>query len=154
MLPLYRIAILIVLLVIGTVIVIMNGSNRAKKDQSLLSKKGKLEEVEGGEEANLPRLHGAIVGSAGGFVGSVIALVYVLSSGGIQSSGLEVIAIGLALAGITLGAIPIGLIVVGPLAGVITVALFNNRSIWGAFSSGLLVQLIIEIPILWLLLSS
>jgi sugar lactone lactonase YvrE len=91
----------------------------------------------------------AAIGAVGSVTPSIIGILYIVNNGGSRSGGLGDFFTGIVLVLISFLAIPVGLILVGPVAGIVGLKVFKTKS--GAFLFGLLAQLFIEVPLIWLL---
>jgi ligand-binding sensor domain-containing protein len=133
---------LLLLVFSGAVALVVVDRKRAMDEQETLPEK-----IQSDEEKK-PITGFALWGAAGAVTVSAISLGFVANNP--ISGGLELLIIGPMLYGIACLGIPISLIF-GSVAGKIYGAVSKTKLGASAFLSGFLVQLIIEIPLLWLI---
>ncbi len=130
---------LIVLVILGNVAIIV------------VDRRKVMDEQEPTEENKGSKRSLALQGAAGGVTASIIVLRFV-GSNEINYGGLEDLLLLFFLYGTVLSAIPVSLVLVGPVAGIVGGRVFKTKKV--AFLSGLLVQLILELPIILRVLSN
>jgi hypothetical protein len=117
----------------------------------LVDRRKAMDEKEPTEENRDSKRRLALQGAAGGVTASIIVLRFV-GSNEINYGGLEDLLLPFFLYGAVLLAIPVSLVLVGPVAGIVGEEVFRTKKV--AFLSGLLVQLILELPIILRVLSN
>jgi ligand-binding sensor domain-containing protein len=136
---------LLLLIFLGTVALVVVDRRRAMAEQDPTS--GKTQS----EGKKISKLGFGLRGAVGGVTVSFIACLFVINNP-ISDGGLELIGFWLVQYGIALLGIPVSL-VLGPVAGIVTGVVSKTKSGAVAFLSAFLAQLIIEVPLLWLIYS-
>jgi ligand-binding sensor domain-containing protein len=130
---------LLLLIFLGTVALVVIDRRRAIAEQEPTS--GRIQP----EEKEISKPPFWLLGTAGGFTVSSISFLFVFNNP-ITEGGLELIGVWLVLYGVAILGIPVSL-VLGPVVGIVAGRVIKTKS--GAFLSGFLAQLIIEVPIIW-----